>query len=519
MTGISYARDREKTPFTFFPVRGLARDLGLATHGLAQLAFISKYSLSRWLILTPHLRKYQKVRRTLMSTRRNKVLDVLVIGDGIAGCVAALAALQRGVDVMIIEKSQSNVPHGNTAFCGGAFRRVSRNYPQTKYFADIMKVSQGRADEDLTRITIRNSRRAQANLSRLGIRWTLPSSNPARADSVVGRGATLAPALRKAVRKAKIPILYETKATGISLSDGSLISVNVQTKTVTQKIPCKAVVIATGGFQANRTLVTRYIGKGAHRLVLRGYKKSTGDGHRIAGKLGARLIGMEGYHGGIIHYGYKKFPSVGEVKGMRSVKKYEPGILVNRLGKRFVDEGEDTADKTYAKFGRIIALTQPGGIAYLIFDSTAKDSIDPMYDGPEKGPIEAMTIEALAKKLSIAPSRLRNTVERFNRAVDDGTNAKLTPAKSNFAQRIDRPPFFAYVVTGGMTFTFGGIKINSKAEILSETTSVIPGLFAAGEVTGGFFYNNYPAGSSLTRCAVFGEIAGKNAAECAQRKA
>jgi tricarballylate dehydrogenase len=204
---------------------------------------------------------------------------------------------------------------------------------------------------------------------------------------------------------------------------------------------------------------------------------------------------------------------------MRSVKKYEPGILVNRRGKRFVDEGEDSADKTYAKFGRIIALTQPGGIAYLVFDSKAKDRVDPMYDGPEKDPIEAMTIEELAKKLTIAPSRLRSTVDEFNRAVDDGTNANLTPPKSSFAQRIDRPPFYAYVVTGGMTFTFGGIKINSKAEVLSKTTSVIPGLYGAGEVTGGFFYNNYPAGSSLTRCAVFGEIAGKNAADFARRKA
>ncbi len=142
-----------------------------------------------------------------------------------------------------------------------------------------------------------------------------------------------------------------------------------------------------------------------------------------------------------------------------------------------------------------------------------------MYEGPEKEPIEAITIEALAKKLSIRPSMLQNTVDAFNRAVDEGTNSKLTPPKSNFAQRIDRPPFYAYLVTGGMTFTFGGIKINSKAEVLSKTKSVIPGLYAAGEVTGGFFYNNYPAGSSLTRCAVFGEIAGKNAAEFARRKA
>jgi tricarballylate dehydrogenase len=454
-----------------------------------------------------------------MTTNKNKVVDVLIIGDGIAGCTAALAAHKQRANVVIIEKSQPNVPHGNTAFCGGALRRVSKDYPETRYFADIMKVSQGEADKVLTRITIRNSRRAKASLSRLGIRWTLPTSNPGRADSVVGRGATLAPTLRKAVKKAKIPILYGTRVLDVSFSNNSLGSVKVQASNGTKTIPCKTVVISTGGFQGNRKLVTQYIGKGAHRLVLRGYKQSTGDGHRIATKLGAHLIGMEGYHGGIIHYGYKKFPWVGEEKGMRSVKKYEPGILVNRDGERFVDEGEDTADKTYAKFGRIIALTQPGGIAYLIFDSKAKDIVDPMYEGPEKGPVEAMTIDDLAKKLSISPSRLRETIETFNRAVDDGKNLELTPPKSNFAQRIDKPPFFAYVVTGGMTFTFGGIKINPKAEVLRKTAGVIPGLYAAGEVTGGFFYNNYPAGSSLTRCAVFGEIAGKNAAGFARRKA
>jgi tricarballylate dehydrogenase len=454
-----------------------------------------------------------------MTTNKNKVVDVLIIGDGIAGCTAALAARKQRADVMIIEKSLPNVPHGNTAFCGGALRRVSRDYPETRYFADIMKVSQGEADKVLTRITIRNSRRAKAGLSRLGIRWTLPTSNPGRADGVVGRGATLAPTLRKAVKKAKIPILYGTRVLDVSFSDDSVASVKVQTSNGTKTIPCKTVVISTGGFQGNRKLVTQYIGKGAHRLVLRGYKQNTGDGHRIATKLGAHLIGMEGYHGGIIHYGYKRFPWVGEEKGMRSVKKYEPGILVNRVGERFVDEGEDSADKTYAKFGRIIALTQAGGIAYLIFDSRAKDIVDPMYEGPEKGPVEAMTIDDLAKKLSISPSRLRETVETFNRAVDDGTNLKLNPPKSNFVQRIDKPPFYAYVVTGGMTFTFGGIKINAKAEVLRKTAAVIPGLYAAGEVTGGFFYNNYPAGSSLTRCAVFGEIAGKNAAVFARRKA
>jgi len=156
-----------------------------------------------------------------MTTNKNKVVDVLIIGDGIAGCTAALAAHKQRADALIIEKSQPNVPHGNTAFCGGALRRVSRDYPETRYFADIMKVSQGEADKVLTRITIRNSRRAKASLSRLGIRWTLPTSNPGRADSVVGRGATLAPTLRKAVKKAKIPILYGTRVLDVSFSNNS----------------------------------------------------------------------------------------------------------------------------------------------------------------------------------------------------------------------------------------------------------------------------------------------------------
>jgi tricarballylate dehydrogenase len=454
-----------------------------------------------------------------MAGIRNNILDVLVIGDGIAGCTAALAAHRQRASVMIVEKSQPNIPHGNTAFCGGALRRVSKEYPEKRYFADIMKVSKEEADVALTNITIRNSRKAKASLSRLGIHWTLPTSNPGRADSVVGKGVVLAPTLRRAVKKAKIPIRYKTKVLDVSFSDGLFANVKVQTKNGTRTIECRAVVISTGGFQGNRKLVNQYIGKAAHRLVLRGYKGNTGDGHRIAMKIGARLIGMQGYHGGIIHYGYKKFPSVGAKKGMRSVKKYEPGILVNRNAKRFVDEGEDTADKTYAKFGRIIALTQPGGVAYLIFDSQAKDVIDPMYEGPEKEPIEGITIEDLAKRLSIPPANLRRTVDMFNVAVENKTHAKLTPPKTHFAQRIDKPPFYAYIVTGGMTFTFGGIKINTKAEVLSETTKVIPGLYAAGEVTGGFFYHNYPAGSSLTRCAVFGAIAGKNAASYARRVA
>jgi tricarballylate dehydrogenase len=325
-------------------------------------------------------------------------------------------------------------------------------------------------------------------------------------------------ALTKAVRKYRIPILYNTRAMEILMPEGKLAGVKARIRKRVSTIAANAVVVATGGFQSNREMVVRYLGEGAHTLVLRGYKGNTGDGLKLATKLGATLVGMEGYHGGIIHHGYKKHPRVGKVRGMRSVKRYEPAILVNRRGERFVDEGEDTADKTYAKFGRIIALTQPRGIAYLVFDSSAKEMIDPMYEGLGKGPIESMTIVGLAKKLRIEPLKLKRTIEEFNAAISAGQTRGIVPPKTHFARRIEQPPFLAYVVTGGMTFTFGGIKINGKGEVLNKSLKAIPGVYAAGEVTGGFFYHNYPAGSSLTRCAVFGEIAGQNAARWAQRR-
>jgi tricarballylate dehydrogenase len=128
-----------------------------------------------------------------------------------------------------------------------------------------------------------------------------------------------------------------------------------------------------------------------------------------------------------------------------------------------------------------------------------------------------MSVEKLARKLSIVPANLRNTIDSLHNAIFGEKALNLVPVKSNFAQRIDRRPFYAYPVTGGMTFTFGGIKINERAEVVDKTGKSIPGVYAAGEVTGGFFYNNYPAGSSLTRCAVFGEIAGNSAAAYVKR--
>jgi tricarballylate dehydrogenase len=225
---------------------------------------------------------------------------------------------------------------------------------------------------------------------------------------------------------------------------------------------------------------------------------------------------MDDFHGGLIHYGYKKYPEVGAMAGMRSMKKYEVGILINQNAKRFVDEGEHASDKTYAKFGKIVALTQPGGVAYIIFDAKNRNVVNPDYTGPEMAPVEAESLQSLAGKLGIDAVGLVDTVRQYNISIQDGKCLSLTPPKTNFAQPIDAPPYCAYKVTGGFTFTFGGIRTTTLAEVLDDNLRRIPGLYAAGEMVTGIFYGNYAGGSSLPRCAVFGRIAGEEAAKYAK---
>jgi tricarballylate dehydrogenase len=188
----------------------------------------------------------------------------------------------------------------------------------------------------------------------------------------------------------------------------------------------------------------------------------------------------------------------------------------NQYGKRFVD-GEHASDKTYAKFGKIVALTQPGGVAYIIFDAKNKNTVNPDYTGPEKDPIEAESPQELAGKLDIDAGSLVETIGEFNSSIRDGKGLSLIPPKTNFARPIDTPPFCAYKVTGGFTFTFGGVRTNVRAEALDGDLKPIPGLYAAGEMVTGIFYRNYAGGSSLPRCAVFGRIAGEQAAQHAKK--
>jgi tricarballylate dehydrogenase len=194
-------------------------------------------------------------------------------------------------------------------------------------------------------------------------------------------------------------------------------------------------------------------------------------------------------------------------------------VLVNARGRRFFDEGEDFQFYTYAKLGGII-LGQPGGVAYQIFDQKAVDLLEGRYKTGV--PIVADTLPELVAKLPLDQRAARETLDRYNAAVNGGrfdatvkdglATSGLDLPKSNWAQRLDAPPYVAYPVTGGITFTFGGVRVNASAQVLSTRWQPIPGLYACGEMVGGLFHINYPGGSGLMSGAVFGRIAGASAA-------
>jgi tricarballylate dehydrogenase len=204
---------------------------------------------------------------------------------------------------------------------------------------------------------------------------------------------------------------------------------------------------------------------------------------------------------------------------------YPFGIITNINGERFLDEGYDFRNYTYVTYGRAL-LEQPQGLAFQIFDEKVKHLLRDEYWIPQTTTAEADTIEELANRLDIDPAGLVKTIEEYNAAVrtditynptiKDGRRTEgLALDKTNWAQTIDTPPYRGFAVTTGISFTFGGIKINNRCEVVTTAQDPIPGLYAAGEMVGGLFYYNYPGGSGLSAGMVFGKLSGTSAAEYA----
>jgi tricarballylate dehydrogenase len=281
-------------------------------------------------------------------------------------------------------------------------------------------------------------------------------------------------------------------------------------------------VLASGGFEANNEWRTRYLGPGWDLAKVRGTRFNTGDGIRMALDIGASPAGnWSGCHA----VGWDmNAPEFGDLAVGDQFQKhsYPFSIMVNATGKRFLDEGADFRNYTYAKYGRVI-LEQPGQFAWQIWDQKTKHLQRDEYRIRQITKVTADTLEELATKLDgVNPEQFLKTVSEYNAAVQanvpfnpnvkDGRGTKgLAVNKTNWANTIDQPPFEGYAVTCGITFTFGGLRITTDGEVLNLDHRPIPGLYAAGELVGGLFYFNYPGGSGLTSGSVFGKIAGTSA--------
>jgi tricarballylate dehydrogenase len=488
--------------------------------------------------------------------------DVIVVGAGNAGLSAALSARESGGRVLVLEKAPEAERGGNTAFTGGLFRFAFNSiedfrplipdYPEAElanvevgryterdFANDLDRVTEGLSDPRLAQILTTQSRDTMLWLRQKGVRWLLALGRQAyRVEGkhrffgnlileANGGGAGLSDSLFAGAEREGVEVAYGTKATQL-LSDqrGGVFGIEIQKPDgQRQQLRCKSAVLAAGGFEANREMRARYLGPDWELAKVRGTRFNTGDAIQMALDIGAQPYG----HWSCCHAVAWDLLSndVGDrtIGDLHQKHSYPLGLIVNRLGERFVDEGADYRNYTYARYGREI-LKQPGRQAFQIFDSKTIPMLRDEYRIPQATRGRANTIEELADSLTIDPAGLKRTVEAYNAAVQEGEynpavldgkgTVGITPPKSNWALPLNEPPYEGYAVTCGITFTFGGLRINSEGQVLDGEERAIPGLFAAGELVGGLFYYNYPGGSGLMAGAVFGRLAGASAARAAR---
>ena len=486
-------------------------------------------------------------------------IDVLVIGAGNAAMCAALAAREAGVEVAILERAPKAESGGNSRFTAGAIRCVYRGvddlkelmpdltdqeiestdfgtYTEAQFFDDMGRVTQFRCDPDLVEVMISKSRETLLWMRSKGVRFQPIWGRQAfKVDGrfkfwggltveAWGGGPGLVDSLGQACAEAGISIHYRSKAVELLTNDNRVTGVRVRQAGETRDIAASAVILASGGFEANHEWRSRYLGPGWDLAKVRGSRFNTGDGIRMALDIGAASYG---HWSGCHAVGWERnAPEFGDLAVGDGFQKhsYPFSIMLNANGARFVDEGADFRNYTYAKYGGVI-LNQPGQFAWQIFDQKVTRLLRDEYRIRQVTKVTAQTLDELVHKLEDVNSEVAlKTIQEYNASIKEDVefnpNIKdgrctqgLAVPKSNWANRIDEPPFEAYAVTCGVTFTFGGLRIDTDARVLDTDLEPVGGLFAAGELVGGLFYHNYPGGSGLMAGAVFGRIAGHSAAQ------
>jgi tricarballylate dehydrogenase len=483
--------------------------------------------------------------------------DVIVVGGGNAAFCAALAAQEQGAKVVVLEAAPEDEAGGNSRFTAGSIRVVYNGvddiktlipdltekeieetdfgtYTAEKFFDDMAQVTQNRANPDLVELLVTRSFDTLNWMREKGIRFIPIYGRQAfKIDGKfkfwggltiesVGGGPGLVNMLTESAKKRGIEIRYQTRALSLIHNGDRVEGVRIRHDGRDSEIRGKAVVLASGGFQANPEWRTRYLGPGWDLAKVRGTRFNTGDGIRMALEIGASPCGnWSGCHAVQWEMNAPEFGDLA-VGDQFQKHSYPFAMLVNATGKRFVDEGADFRNYTYAKYGRVV-LEQPGQFAWQVFDQKTKHLQRDEYRIRQITKVTANTIEELAAKLEgVNAEEFIKTVAEWNKAVrqdipfnpnvKDGRRTEgLAINKSNWANTLDAPPYEGYAVTCGITFTFGGLRVNTDCEVLNTDYQPIRGLYAAGELVGGVFYFNYPGGSGLCSGAVFGKIAGTSA--------
>ena len=488
--------------------------------------------------------------------------DVVVVGAGNAALSAAIAAKENGASVLILEKASEEEKGGNSYFTAGGFRFCHNGiddaasdvlidlsdaerkqivlpvHDRNTFYDTLMKVTHHQADEDMAWQLIDGSRPTMVWLREHGVRFIpMFGRQSFLVDGkqhfyggvnieAIGGGAGLVEMELAEVLRIGCKIRYGTGATRlIQDMDRRITGLEVRGPNGYEEIQAKAVVLACGGFESSPEMRVRYLGTGWDLARVRGTRHNMGDGITMALDIGARPFGnWSGCHS----VGWDiSAPPYGDYEVLDNFQKhsYPWGVMVNLTGERFVDEGEDLRNHTYVRFGREI-MAQPHRTAIQIFDQKTIPLLRDEYRIKQVTKYTENTIEELAAQLEINPQALTASIDEFNAACPEGAFGNgFNPAildgistnglainKTNWALPINEPPFEAYVTTTGVTFTFGGLRIDDAGAVQDVSDRSIPGLFAAGELVGGLFYENYPGGSGLMAGTVFGKLAGESAA-------
>ncbi|MBC5838929.1 FAD-dependent tricarballylate dehydrogenase TcuA [Flavobacterium muglaense] len=498
-----------------------------------------------------------------MNAILNKIYDVIIIGSGNAALCAGISALETNQNVLIIEKADEKEWGGNSRYTAGAMRfaydsnedlmnllknpteeRIANtdfgSYTKEKFKADLLHFNEGEPLAELQEFLVENSLDTIQWLASHNIKFDPIYSRQSFIKDgkyifwggltleAEGEGDGLVSDERKEFLSLGGALIYNCEALEIIQTNNQISGIKCLLDGNETVLNCKTVVLGCGGFESNKELREKYLGPDWGKAKVRGTRHNMGKGIEMAQKLGAVLSGnFSGCHAVPMDrfmpdYGNLNLPHI-ERKHYRKIS-YLFGIMLNQEGNRFVDEGLDFRNYTYAQFGKAV-LEQPNSIAWQFFDKKNFDILYSEYKTNDASFYEADTIEALLEQIEdIDQQSALKTIKSYNASVDkstafdptikDGKSTKgLVLNKTNWATTIDQAPFRAYPVTAGITFTYGGLKVNKKAEVIDTNGNVIPGLYACGEMVGGLFFYGYPGGSGLTSGSLFGRYAGKSAAK------